>query len=330
MLLPSFLSTIGDRGMLVLRYLCKRVLSTIPVLFLVSLVVFSMIHLTPGSPARAMLGPEASDEQVAALEEVMGLNDPLPVQYVNWISDLLHGDLGTSVSDNEPVLSMIVSHIGPTISVTIFALIIDLIVALPLGILAARKKGAAADQLVSVVSLFGVSLPDFLLGLLLMLLFAVQLGWFPSSGYVPLSDGLLAHIRSITLPSVALGFTYSALMMRMTKSAMYDALYKDYIKFARAKGVSASGVVMIHALKNASVKLLTIVGQAIVGMLSGAAVIETLFMIPGVGQLIVLSISRRDYEVIQAIVLLVAVINVLIMLLVDILYGLIDPRIKMK
>lgn len=225
---------------------------------------------------------------------------------------------------------MIVSHIGPTISVTIFALIIDLIVALPLGILAARKKGAAADQLVSVVSLFGVSLPDFLLGLLLMLLFAVQLGWFPSSGYVPLSDGLLAHIRSITLPSVALGFTYSALMMRMTKSAMYDALYKDYIKFARAKGVSASGVVMIHALKNASVKLLTIVGQAIVGMLSGAAVIETLFMIPGVGQLIVLSISRRDYEVIQAIVLLVAVINVLIMLLVDILYGLIDPRIKMK
>ncbi len=316
--------------MLVLRYLCKRVLSTIPVLFLVSLVVFSMIHLTPGSPARAMLGPEASDEQVAALEEVMGLNDPLPVQYVNWISDLLHGDLGTSVSDNEPVLSMIVSHIGPTISVTIFALIIDLIVALPLGILAARKKGAAADQLVSVVSLFGVSLPDFLLGLLLMLLFAVQLGWFPSSGYVPLSDGLLAHIRSITLPSVALGFTYSALMMRMTKSAMYDALYKDYIKFARAKGVSASGVVMIHALKNASVKLLTIVGQAIVGMLSGAAVIETLFMIPGVGQLIVLSISRRDYEVIQAIVLLVAVINVLIMLLVDILYGLIDPRIKMK
>lgn len=316
--------------MLVLRYLCKRVLSTIPVLFLVSLVVFSMIHLTPGSPARAMLGPEASDEQVAALEEVMGLNDPLPVQYVNWISDLLHGDLGTSVSDNEPVLSMIVSHIGPTISVTIFALIIDLIVALPLGILAARKKGAAADQLVSVVSLFGVSLPDFLLGLLLMLLFAVQLGWFPSSGYVPLSDGLLAHIRSITLPSVALGFTYSALMMRMTKSAMYDALYKDYIKFARAKGVSASGVVMIHALKNASVKLLTIVGQAIVGMLSGAAVIETLFMIPGVGQLIVLSISRRDYEVIQAIVLLVAVINVLIMLLVDIMYGLIDPRIKMK
>lgn len=316
--------------MLVLRYLCKRVLSTIPVLFLVSLVVFSMIHLTPGSPARAMLGPEASDEQVAALEEVMGLNDPLPVQYVNWISDLLHGDLGTSVSDNEPVLSMIVSHIGPTISVTIFALIIDLIVALPLGILAARKKGAAADQLVSVVSLFGVSLPDFLLGLLLMLLFAVQLGWFPSSGYVPLSDGLLAHIRSITLPSVALGFTYSALMMRMTKSAMYDALYKDYIKFTRAKGVSASGVVMIHALKNASVKLLTIVGQAIVGMLSGAAVIETLFMIPGVGQLIVLSISRRDYEVIQAIVLLVAVINVLIMLLVDILYGLIDPRIKMK
>lgn len=313
-----------------LRYLCKRVLSTIPVLFLVSIVVFSMIHLTPGSPARSMLGPEATEEQVAALEEVMGLNDPLPVQYVNWISDLLHGDFGVSVSGNEPVLSMIVSHMGPTISVTVFALIIDLLIALPLGILAARKKGAAADQLVSVVSLFGVSLPDFLLGLLLMLLFAVHLGWFPSSGYVPLSDGFLAHIRSIALPSIALGFTYLALMMRMTKTAMYDALHKDYIKFAKAKGVHASGIVMIHALKNASVKLLTIVGQAVVGMLSGAAVIETLFVIPGVGQLIVLSISRRDYEVIQAIVLLVAVINVAIMLLVDILYGLIDPRIQIE
>ena len=163
-----------------------------------------------------------------------------------------------------------------------------------------------------------------------MLLFAVHLGWFPSSGYVPLSDGFLAHIRSIALPSIALGFTYSALMMRMTKTAMYDALHKDYIKFAKAKGVHASGIVMIHALKNASVKLLTIVGQAVVGMLSGAAVIETLFVIPGVGQLIVLSISRRDYEVIQAIVLLVAVINVAIMLLVDILYGLIDPRIQIE
>lgn len=313
-----------------LRYLCKRILCAIPVLLLVSVVVFSMIHLTPGDPAQTMLGPDASEEQVAALRQAMGFNDPLPVQYVNWISSLFHGDFGTSVANHEPVLSVIMSHMEPTISVTVFALFIDLLIALPLGILAARKKGAAADQLVSVVSLLGVSLPNFLIGLLLMMLFAVKLRWLPSSGYVRLSDGLLAHVRSIVMPSVALGFTYSALMMRMTKSAMYDALHKDYIKFAKAKGVRTFSILMIHSLKNASVKLLTIVGQAIVGMLSGAAVIETLFMIPGVGQLIVLSISRRDYAVIQAIVLLVAVMNVAIMLLVDLLYGLIDPRIKIE
>ena len=313
-----------------LRYIGKRILSVIPVLFVVSVVVFCMIHLTPGSPAEAILGPEATAEQIAELEERMGLNDPLPVQYVNWIFDIFHGDLGTSVSNNEPVSQMIFSHLGPTISITIFALIVDLIIALPLGILAAKKKGAWADRVVSVVSLFGVSLPDFLIGLVLMMLFAVKLGWLPSSGYVPLSDGLIPHLRSIALPSVALGFMYSALMMRMTKTSMYEALHKDYIKLAKAKGASGGAILFVHAFKNALIKLLTIVGQAVIGMLSGAAVIESLFVIPGVGQLIVLSISRRDYEVIQAIVLLVAVFNVLIMLLIDLLYGLIDPRIRLE
>ena len=305
-----------------LRYFVKRILSTIPVLLIISVIVFSMIHLTPGDPAQSMLGPEASEEQVESLRKAMGLYDPLPVQYVNWIADILHGDFGTSVANNEPVLSAIRSHMGPTISVTLFALVIDLLIALPLGILAARKKGSAADQLVSVVSL--------LIGLFLMLLFAVKLKWLPSSGYVPLSNGLIAHLRSITLPSIALGFTYSALMMRMTKAAVYDALHSDYIKFAKAKGVHTAPLLLVHSMKNASVKLLTIVGQAIIGMLSGAAVIETIFMIPGVGQLIVLSISRRDYGVIQAVVLLVALMNVVIMLLVDLMYGMIDPRIKME
>ena len=272
-----------------LRYFVKRILSTIPVLLIISVIVFSMIHLTPGDPAQSMLGPEASEEQIESLRKAMGLYDPLPVQYVNWIADILHGDFGTSVANNEPVLSAIRSHMGPTISVT-----------------------------------------DFLIGLFLMLLFAVKLKWLPSSGYVPLSNGLIAHLRSITLPSIALGFTYSALMMRMTKAAVYDALHSDYIKFAKAKGVHTAPLLLVHSMKNASVKLLTIVGQAIIGMLSGAAVIETIFMIPGVGQLIVLSISRRDYGVIQAVVLLVALMNVVIMLLVDLMYGMIDPRIKME
>lgn len=313
-----------------LRYIGKRMLAVIPVLFVVSVVVFCMIHLTPGSPAEAILGPEAPAEQIAQLEERMGLNDPLPVQYANWILDIFRGDLGTSVANNEPVSKMISSHLAPTISITIFALIVDLVIALPLGVLAAKKKGAWADRIVSVVSLFGVSLPDFLIGLVLMMLFAVKLKLLPSSGYVPLSAGLLPHLRSIALPSVALGFMYSALMMRMTKTSMYEALHSDYIKLAKAKGASSGAILFIHAFKNALIKLLTIVGQAIIGMLSGAAVIESLFVIPGVGQLIVLSISRRDYEVIQAIVLLVAVFNVLIMLLIDLLYGLIDPRIRLE
>ena len=201
-----------------LRYFVKRILSTIPVLLIISVIVFSMIHLTPGDPAQSMLGPEASEEQVESLRKAMGLYDPLPVQYVNWIADILHGDFGTSVANNEPVLSAIRSHMGPTISVTLF------------------------------VSLLGVSLPDFLIGLFLMLLFAVKLKWLPSSGYVPLSNGLIAHLRSITLPSIALGFTYSALMMRMTKAAVYDALHSDYIKFAKAKGVHTAPLLLLDRL----------------------------------------------------------------------------------
>lgn len=313
-----------------IRYIFRRILYTIPVLILVSVIVFSMVHLIPGDPARVILGPDATDAQVAVLHEKMGLDDPLVFQYFKWIKDIFTGDFGDSVATNTPVLDLIMGHFAPTLSVTLFALIIDLIISVPLGILAALKKNSPADYSVSVLSLMGVTLPDFLIALALMMFFAVFLRIFPSSGYAPLSDGLGAHLRSIALPAIALGFTYSALMMRMTKASMNDALHSDYIRFAKAKGSRRGAIVMKHALKNSSVRMFTIIGQAVVGMLSGAAVIETVFVIPGIGQLIVLSIARRDYLVIQAIVLMVTVINVVLMLVVDILYGIIDPRIRLE
>ena len=311
------------------KYIAKRLLSVLPILFIVSLVVFALVHLAPGSPAAAMLGSEASMEDIAALEEQMGLNDPLYIQYFRWIGGILQGDLGTSTT-GDTVANMIREHFLPTINVALFAMLISLAIALPLGMLAARKRGSLADGFVSVFALAGVSVPSFLLGLGLMMLFSVQLRWLPVSGYTPWSGGAAAHLRFIAMPAVALGFMYTALMMRMTRSSMLEVLNSDYIRMAKAKGVSEAVLVGNHAFRNAMVNIVTVIGQSFIGALSGAAVVETVFGVPGLGQLIVNSIGRRDYEVIQAVVLLVALINVLINLLTDLLYGLIDPRIRVS
>lgn len=310
-------------------YILKRLLSVLPILLVVSIVVFTLVHLAPGGPAAAMLGSEATIEDIEALEEQMGLNDPLYVQYFRWMGNVFRGNLGTSTT-GDTVASMISSHFLPTINLALYAMVVSLMIALPLGMLAARKRGTLADSAVSVFALAGVSVPSFLLGLGLMMLFSVKLRWLPVSGYTPWSGGALAHIRSITMPALALGFMYTALLMRMTRSSMLEVLNSDYIKMAKAKGVSEVSLVGKHAFRNAMVSIITVIGQSIIGALSGAAVVETVFGVPGLGQLIVNSIGRRDYEVIQAVVLLVAVINVLINLLTDLLYGLIDPRIRMS
>lgn len=310
-------------------YILKRLLSVLPILLVVSIVVFTLVHLAPGGPAAAMLGSEATIEDIEALEEQMGLNDPLYVQYFRWMGNVFRGNLGTSTT-GDTVASMISSHFLPTINLALYAMVVSLLIALPLGMLAARKRGTLADSAVSVFALAGVSVPSFLLGLGLMMLFSVKLRWLPVSGYTPWSGGALAHIRSITMPALVLGFMYTALLMRMTRSSMLEVLNSDYIKMAKAKGVSEVSLVGKHAFRNAMVSIITVIGQSIIGALSGAAVVETVFGVPGLGQLIVNSIGRRDYEVIQAVVLLVAVINVLINLLTDLLYGLIDPRIRMS
>ena len=312
------------------RFIAKRIISVIPVLIIVSIVIFSLIHLVPGDPATAMLGDLATEEDIAALRIRIGLDKPLIEQYFIWIGNIFHGDFGMSVVNNETVGSLIINHIRPTISLAIYALVIAAVIAIPLGMIASRKKGSAIDHVVSVISLAGISLPSFLLGLFLMLLFSVKFRIFPVSGYKEISEGFLEHIRSLTLPAIALGFMNAALMMRMTRASMLEVLGSDYIKMAKAKGVKEFSLLAKHAFKNTLVTLITIFGQSIVQALSGAAVVESLFAVPGLGQLMVNSIGRRDYYVIQAIVLLIAVINVVINMIIDILYGFVDPRVRVS
>lgn len=312
------------------KYVIKRVLSLIPVLFIVSIAIFLLIHLTPGDPAAMMLGDQATNEAIADLRDALGLNDPLPVQYFRWIGDIFKGDLGTSLFIKGTMTEILAAHLLPTIQLTTFSLVLASLFALPLGILAAKFRGLFPDQTISMVSIFGISMPSFLLGLLLILLFAVKLGVLPVAGYKSISEfGFLTHIRYMVLPAVALGFIEAALMIRMTRSSMLEILNSDYIRMAKSKGVSTFKIFTKHALRNALITIVTVVGQAFMVLLGGAVVTESIFNIPGIGKLTISSVMRRDYEVIQAVVLMVSLTNVLVTLVIDLLYGLIDPRVRL-
>ena len=311
------------------KYVIKRILTLIPVLLVVSVVIFMLVHLAPGDPAAALLGDQATDAEIAALRDRMGLNAPLPLQYINWLVGIFHGDLGESVFMRGTMTSILAEHLKPTLALTTYAVFLAALFAVPLGILAAKHRGRFPDHLVSVTSMVGISMPSFLLGLLLILAFAVGLGWLPSSGYVYVSEGgFWKHIKFLTLPAIALGFIEAGLMIRMTRSAMLEVLSSDYIRMAKAKGVSSRSIFLKHALRNALITIVTVIGQSFMVLLAGATVVETVFNIPGVGQLTVNSVLRRDYEVIQAVVLLISVTNVLISLIIDLLYGVIDPRAR--
>lgn len=312
------------------KYLLKRIMTLVPVLFIVSIVIFTLIHLTPGDPARIMLGAEASAADVEALRDTMGLNDPLPIQYLNWLGDIFHGDFGDSIFMNQPMSEILLEHMAPTFTLTIYALIFSLILAIPLGILAAKKRGTFIDGAIEGLSMCGISIPSFLLGLFLILIFTVKLGWLPVAGYKPISEyGFPTNMRYMILPAIALGFMQAGLIIRMTRSSVLEVLNCDYIKMAKAKGVKERALILKHALKNAMLPILTTVGQTLMGLLSGASIVETVFNIPGLGQLIINSVTRRDYEVIQAVVLLVSLINVAVCFLIDILYGVVDPRVRL-
>lgn len=312
------------------NYILKRILTLIPVLFIVSVVVFFIIHITPGDPASVMLGDQASEEDLQQVREQLGLNEPIHIQYVQWISGVFQGDFGFSYFMNEPVLYSIFEHLQPTLSLSILAEIFAVVLAIPFGVIAAKRKGSAIDQTFMGVSLFGISVPSFLLGLILILVFGVQLAVLPVAGYVPLSEGLGEHIRYLILPAIALGTMQAALIARMTRASMLDIYEMNFVNAIRAKGVKEAALTLKHVLRNALIPIVTVIGQTLGTLIAGAAVIETVFNIPGIGQLILNSVERRDYAVIQGSILFITCVYIFINLIIDLLYGIIDPRVRLK
>lgn len=310
-------------------YIIKRIQSLIPVLLIVSVIVFSIIHLTPGDPASVMLGDQASQEEIDAVREQLGLNQPIHQQYINWLFNLFKGDFGYSYFMKQPVLDSIFSHLGPTLSLAIIAEIFAIILAIPIGILAAKRKGSLIDQSFMGLSLLGISVPSFLLGLFLILIFSVQLQLFPVAGYAPLSSGFWNHIKHLILPAIALGTMHAALIARMTRASLLDVLNLNFIKAIRAKGVKEGVLTYKHALRNSFIPIVTVIGQTLGALVAGAAVTETIFNIPGIGQLILNSVERRDYSVIQGSILFITLSYLTINLFIDLLYGVIDPRVKL-
>lgn len=310
-------------------YIIKRLLSAIPVLIIVSIAIFSIIHLTPGKPAATILGMEASQEEIDALNQEMGYDLPLLEQYWNWITNVVRGDLGDSIFMRQTVGEAIAGHIGPTLSLALLAQLIAILLAIPFGIIAAYKRGSLADVTLSGIALAGMAIPSFMLALFLMLFVGVELRWLPIAGYQPLDRGLGEHLKYLILPGISLGMIQAALITRMTRSSMLEVLSLNFIKTARSKGVRETKVLLKHAFRNAFLPILTVIGQTFGTLITGAVVVETIFNIPGLGQLILNSIDRRDFPVIQGIVLVVTLIYVGLNLLVDLLYGVIDPRVRL-
>jgi peptide/nickel transport system permease protein len=309
------------------RYAAGRVLALVPVLAVVGVVVFLLIHLIPGDPASVILGSDASQAQVAQLRTALGLDRPLYIQFALWFEHVLRGDLGRSIFLRQPVTRAIWDHLGPTASLTTLAEVLALAVAVPSGILAAWKRNTRFDQGFMMLVLLGVSIPSFWTGLNLIALFAVTVRLFPVAGYVSPLAGVGPWLASLILPAVALGFTQAGLVARMARDATIDVLAEDYIRTARSKGVREPRVLARHAFRNALIPTMTVVGTSLANLLSGAVVVETVFVLPGIGNLIVQSISRRDYPVIEGVVLFVALVYVVVNLGVDLLYAALDPRI---
>jgi len=309
-------------------YIFKRLLSMIPVLLLVSLVVFYIIHLTPGDPALVMLGEEAMPEMVTALRHQLGLDQPLPVQYGTWLSRVVQGDLGRSIRSNKLVSQDIVSRLPVTIELTVLAMLIALAIAIPTGIISATRRNSKSDLLVTTIALLGVSMPNFFLAILLIFVFSLYLRWLPPIGYTPVEQNVVENLRGMILPSITLGAATAAVIARLTRSSLLEVLNQEYIRTARAKGLSERIVILGHAMKNAMIPVVTICGLQIGGLLGGAIITETLFVLPGVGSLAVNAIFSRDFPVVQGDVLFLAVMFMLTNLVVDVMYGFLDPRIR--
>ncbi|MFT8356729.1 MAG: ABC transporter permease [Bifidobacterium aquikefiri] len=310
------------------RYVGKRLLSAIPVLFIVGIIAFVLSHLSGGDPARVVAGNDATQAQVEAIRQQMGLNQSLPIQLWQWMINIFHGNLGYSYILGEQVTPTILSHIFPTLSVALFGEAISLVVAIPLGVLAADKHRRIADKIVLAFATLTTSLPSFLAGLLLMIVFVLQLKLLPASGFVDPNEDFAGYFSHLILPGVSVATLQIAIISRMTRSSMIDALGSDYMRTASAKGLTRSRQLWVHAFKNSSIPILTIIGQSFGELIAGAIVVETVFDVPGIGQLVVNSILRRDYQMIQGIMIFVALVFIIVNLITDVLYAVVDPRIR--
>ncbi|MBI0432649.1 ABC transporter permease [Roseomonas sp. KE0001] len=309
-------------------YIVRRVLATIPVMAIVALFVFSLLYIAPGDPAAVIAGDQATPADVERIRQSLGLDRPFLVRFGEWVFRILQGDLGVSIFTNLPVTRMIAQRIEPTLSLMVVTLVLAVVIAVPMGVVAAWKHGSWIDRLVMAFAVLGFSVPVFVVGYLLAYYFALQLDWFPVQGYTPFSEGFGPWFRNLVLPSIALGGVYIALIARITRATMLEVLQQDYIRTARAKGAGQRTILFLHALKNAAVPIVTVIGIGVALLIGGAVVTESVFAIPGLGRLTVDAILRRDYPVIQGVILLFSFVYVLVNLLIDLSYTLFDPRIR--
>ncbi len=311
-----------------LGYLLRRVLAAIPVMGVVALFVFLLLRLTPGDPAAILAGDNATPEQLERIRISLGLHEPLYTQFFTWIGKLLHGDLGVSLISSVPVVQMIGQRVEPSISIALSTIILSILIAVPLGVIAAWQHGTWIDRFVMGLSVLGFSVPVFVIGYLLIQIFALDLRWLPVQGFRSISSGFGPFLERIILPTLTLSFIYVALIARMTRASMLDVLGEDYVRTARAKGVSEVAVLLRHALRNAAVPVITVIGNGFALLISGVVVTESVFNLPGVGRLTVDAVLARDYPIIQAMILLTSLVYVTVNLLIDVAYTLLDPRIR--
>lgn len=311
-----------------LNFLVRRLFAVLPVLTVVAVIVFTMLRMTPGDPAAVIAGDGASAEDIARVREQLGLERALPVQFLTWVWQLLQGDLGYSFFYKMEVTQLIAQRLGPTLSLAAATMALTVLIAVPLGMLAAWRRGGWLDTSIMTFSVAGLSIPVFVGGYVLIWLFSMQLGWLPSQGYAPLGQGLSPWLRSLALPCLTLAVLYTALIARVTRAAVSEALTEDFMRTVRAKGVSELRLMLRHALSNAAVPIVTVIGLSLAGLIGGVVVTETIFAIPGVGQLTVDAVLSRDYPLIQGITVFFSLVYVAVNLLVDLSYLLLDPRIR--
>ncbi|MCB1741592.1 MAG: ABC transporter permease [Gammaproteobacteria bacterium] len=311
-----------------LAYIIRRLIATIPVMGVVAVFVFLLLHLTPGDPATVIAGDYARPEDIARIRARLGLDQPLYIQFFTWLGAVLQGDLGVSIFSNLPVSKLIGQRLEPTLALSLSTIVFAVLTAVPLGVLAAWRAGTWIDRSVMLFAVLGFSVPVFVIGYVLMYVFSLQLGWFPVQGYKSISEGVIPFLRSIALPTVALGVVYTALIARISRASVLEVLTEDYIRTGRAKGLGNRMLLMKHALKNAAVPIVTIIGIGIALLIGGVVVTESVFNIPGLGRLTIDAVLRRDYPIIQGVILVFSAVYVLVNLLIDVVYTLLDPRIR--